>query len=125
MLNRLIDHRPASPCEQYQAAAALSALQPRVHLLVVQPTPFCNINCRYCYLASRSNRATMSEQTMDNLFGKLFASGWVRRRLDLAWHAGEPTVLPIDFYRRAFEIVERHCPAGLEVRHGFRPTRRC
>ena len=119
MLNRLIDHRPASPCEQYQAAAALSALQPRVHLLVVQPTPFCNINCRYCYLASRSNRATMSEQTMDNLFGKLFASGWVRRRLDLAWHAGEPTVLPIDFYRRAFEIVERHCPAGLEVRHGL------
>jgi uncharacterized protein len=57
----------------------LATLQPRVHLLVVQPTPFCNINCSYCYLASRSTRATMSEETLENLCSKLFGAGWVQR----------------------------------------------
>jgi uncharacterized protein len=97
----------------------LAASPPRVHLLVVQPTPFCNINCSYCYLAERSDRGKISEATMENLFSKLFASGWVQRKLDLAWHAGEPTVLPIEFYRRAFEIVERHRPRDVELRHGL------
>jgi uncharacterized protein len=94
-------------------------LQPRVRLLVIQPTPFCNIDCRYCYLPDRSLRATISDRTLDNFFVKLFASGWIRGRVDIAWHAGEPTVLPIGFYRRAFAIVERHRPPGLKVVHGF------
>jgi uncharacterized protein len=64
-------------------------------------------------------RATISDRTLDNLFAKLFASGWVGKHLDLAWHAGEPTVLPIEFYRRAFAILKRHRPRNVEVSHGF------
>ncbi len=111
-----MDNNPSSPQSN---VATLAASPPRVQLLVVQPTPFCNINCSYCYLASRSVRSTVSDQTLDNLFRKLFASGWVGRRLDLAWHAGEPTVLPIGFYRRAFAIMDRHRPRHVEVSHGF------
>ena len=87
--------------------------------MVVQPTPFCNINCSYCYLANRSSRATVDDRTLDSLFTKLFASGWVSHRLNLIWHAGEPTVLPCDFYKHAFEIMERHRPDDIEVVHGF------
>ena len=63
-------------------------IQPHVSLLIVQPTPFCNINCSYCYLASRSNRAVVEDRTLHALFQQLFASGWVGQQLDLAWHAG-------------------------------------
>jgi uncharacterized protein len=94
-------------------------LQPTVRLLIVQPTPFCNINCSYCYLSSRSSRAMIEDHTLEHLFAKLFSSGWVRQRLDLAWHAGEPTVLPIAFYQRAFAIVERYRPRNLDVCHSF------
>jgi uncharacterized protein len=97
----------------------LGRSKPRVHLLIVQPTPFCNINCSYCYLAGRSNRATIGDQTLENLFAKLFRAGWADRRLDVAWHAGEPTVLPIEFYRRAFAILDRYRPRDVEVTHGF------
>ncbi len=96
-----------------------STRPPRVRLLVVQPTPFCNINCSYCYLASRSNRATIDDATLHALFAKLFASGWVRHRLDLAWHAGEPTVLPVAFYRRAIAIMEQYRPRDVQVMHSF------
>lgn len=94
-------------------------IEPVVRLLIVQPTPFCNINCSYCYLSSRSSRAIIDDRTLENLFAKLFASGWVRRHLDLAWHAGEPTVLPIAFYQRAFDILERYRPRDVEVHHSF------
>ena len=48
---------------------------PRIQLLVVQPTPFCNIDCRYCYLPDRTNKAVVSEDTLRNLFSQVFDFG--------------------------------------------------
>ena len=92
---------------------------PRIELLVVQPTPFCNINCRYCYLPDRNSKAVVARQTLHNLFSQVFASGWVGDNLAVVWHAGEPMVLPIDFYRNAFRMIDRLKPAGVEVAHSF------
>ena len=41
---------------------------PRIQLLVVQPTPFCNIDCRYCYLPDRTNKAVVAEATLASAF---------------------------------------------------------
>ena len=92
---------------------------PRINLLVIQPTPFCNINCSYCYLPARSVRDTIDDATLHALFAKVFSSGWVRERLDVVWHAGEPTVLPVAFYRHAMAIMEQYRPPGLQVSHNF------
>ncbi|MFZ2005041.1 MAG: cyclophane-forming radical SAM/SPASM peptide maturase GrrM/OscB [Stellaceae bacterium] len=92
---------------------------PRIELLVVQPTPFCNIDCRYCYLADRTNKSVVAEATLRNLFSQVFASGWAKDGLSVVWHAGEPMVLPIDFYRRAFALIDALKPAGLMVTHSF------
>ena len=92
---------------------------PRIDLLVVQPTPFCNINCRYCYLPDRNSKAVVARQTLHNLFTQVFASGWVGECLSVVWHAGEPMVLPIEFYREAFRMIDRLKPAELAVTHSF------
>ena len=92
---------------------------PKVELLVVQPTPFCNIDCRYCYLQDRNSKAVVAPQTLVNLFSQAFASGWVQDCLTVVWHAGEPMVLPIGFYRDAFRMIDRLTPAGLGVAHSF------
>jgi uncharacterized protein len=92
---------------------------PRIQLLVVQPTPFCNIDCRYCYLPHRSNKAVVAEATLNNLFAQVFASGWADGGLTVVWHAGEPMVLPIDFYRRAFQLIDGLKPAELTLTHSF------
>jgi uncharacterized protein len=92
---------------------------PHIQLVVIQPTPFCNIDCRYCYLPQRNSKAVVAEATIANLFTQIFASGWVQGGLDVVWHAGEPTVLPIDFYRRAFLLIDRLKPVGLELTHAF------
>jgi uncharacterized protein len=92
---------------------------PVIELLVIQPTPFCNINCSYCYLPDRRSKAVVSSETLSNLFSQLFASGWVHDCLSVVWHAGEPMVLPIGFYRDAFQTIDALKPAGVSVRHSF------
>jgi len=91
----------------------------KVELLVLQPTPFCNIDCRYCYLPERNRKAVVAQQTLANLFSQLFASGWVRDDLSVVWHAGEPMVLPVEFYRDAFRIIDGLKPPDLTVAHSF------
>jgi uncharacterized protein len=92
---------------------------PKIDLLVVQPTPFCNIACKYCYLPDRSSKAVVSPQTLHNLFSQVFASGWLGEGLSVVWHAGEPMVLPIAFYRDAFAAIERLRPPEIAVGHSF------
>lgn len=92
---------------------------PVIDLLVVQPTPFCNIDCKYCYLPHRSSKAVVARETLHNLFSQVFASGWLGGGLSVVWHAGEPMVLPIAFYRDAFALVEDLRPPELSVAHSF------
>src|ERR1700729_2423623 len=96
----------------------LNAL-PRLETVVVQPTPFCNINCTYCYLPHRNVKTVMEQSTVSALFEKVFASGWTGEGLTVIWHAGEPLVVPVSFYETAFAAIEKMRPAALQLRHSF------
>ena len=92
---------------------------PLLETVVVQPTPFCNINCRYCYLPDRNDKSQMAQSTVAALFDKVFSSGWVGEGLTVIWHAGEPLVLPISFYEAAFETIEALRPRNLQLQHSI------
>ena len=36
-----------------------------VRLLVVQPTPYCNLDCDYCYLPDRADRTRLSLELLE------------------------------------------------------------
>jgi uncharacterized protein len=93
--------------------------KPTISVVVVQPTPFCNINCNYCYLPDRKNKATMSPDVLRALFEKVFASGWACDQLTVIWHAGEPLVMPVSYYEEAFKLIESLRPQDIQVRHSF------
>jgi uncharacterized protein len=88
-------------------------------LLVVQPTPFCNIDCSYCYLPNRQSTKRISTAILDRLFAEVFAAGIVRGPFTVVWHAGEPLVLPPAFYAEAFALLDRHNASGVAVHHSF------
>ena len=46
-------------------------------------------------------------------------SRYVKDRLTVVWHAGEPLVLPIEFYREAFAIFAAFERPGLEIAQDF------
>jgi uncharacterized protein len=74
-------------------------------LLMIQPTPFCNITCSYCYLPHRDLKKRFNLDLIDPLFTKLMECGLLGRQLAVLWHAGEPLAVPVDFYRSAFERI--------------------
>jgi uncharacterized protein len=90
---------------------------PVIETVVVQPTPFCNINCSYCYLPQRNVTTVMAQDTIVTLFTKLFSSGWMQPHVTIIWHAGEPLVVPVTFYQTAFEAIENLRPGTIEIRH--------
>jgi uncharacterized protein len=92
---------------------------PVIETLVVQPTPFCNIACSYCYLPNRGDRSVMSRETLDAVFQRLFESGWAASDLTVIWHAGEPLVLPAAYYREVFARIETMRPGDLCLRHSI------
>jgi uncharacterized protein len=96
-----------------------NARSPVVDLLVLQATPFCNIDCTYCYLPHRSSRQRMSESTLARTFERVFSSPFLSNSLTVLWHAGEPLVPGIAYYQRAFEILAQRKPKDLAVTHNF------
>ncbi len=97
----------------------MAAEVPQIDVVVVQPTPFCNIDCTYCYLPGRNDKTLIAQSTVHNLFAKLFASGWANQSVNVIWHAGEPLVAPPAFYREAFAAIERLRPPDIGIAHSF------
>ena len=90
-----------------------------MELVVLQPTPFCNIACTYCYLPTRDDRGVMGIETVRAVFERLFASGYAAAEVAVVWHAGEPLVVGPAFYREAFALIEALRPADISVVHSF------
>src|SRR6185369_4778366 len=90
-----------------------------LELLVIQPTPFCNLDCSYCYLPNRDDKRTMSPETLERTFEWVFAGGLVQGPFTLLWHAGEPTVVPPAFYDHAAELLARYDRDGTLVTQSF------
>lgn len=90
-----------------------------INLLIIQPTPFCNINCDYCYLPERSTTKRMPIGVLEETLKKVFASGLVGEELSIVWHAGEPLALPVSFYQQAFQAIERLSVSGKKINHSI------
>jgi uncharacterized protein len=89
-----------------------------VGLLIVQATPFCNINCSYCYLGDRLNKARMSLSTVEAIARFVRDLPLAKHPLPLVWHAGEPLVMPMSFYEQAVEHFTSAAPE-LPLQHQF------
>jgi uncharacterized protein len=90
---------------------------PWTSLLVLQPSPFCNIHCDYCYLPDRTSRKRMPMEVVAATIEKVFAAGLVFGPLSVIWHAGEPMAVPTDYYDQAFQEIIRNAPANAKICH--------
>src|ERR1700754_4409748 len=84
----------------------------RPRLIVLQPTPYCNIRCTYCYLGNRDDRRLMSDAVIEAVRDKIFATLAPDAAPTIVWHAGEPTTAPISWYEHAYERLCDVTPPG-------------
>lgn len=88
-------------------------------LLVIQPSPFCNINCDYCYLPDRGDKRRMEFGVLRKIMDRVFESGLVQHPFTILWHAGEPLAVPLKWYQEAFEIINEYPGAKQNIQHSF------
>ncbi|MGA7181154.1 MAG: radical SAM protein [Thiobacillaceae bacterium] len=86
-----------------------------IELVVLQGTPFCNLNCSYCCLSAESRRqkGRMPLDLIERVFAEIFSSRFIGDKLTVSWHAGEPLTLPVSYYEQAVERIQ-----ALKSRHG-------
>jgi uncharacterized protein len=87
--------------------------------VIIQSTPFCNLNCTYCYLPHRSVKKRISREVLSRIFQCVFSSRFVCDKITILWHAGEPLALPISFYREAFELQEQWNKGAVRIINSF------
>src|SRR6267378_2297464 len=97
-------------------STTVDTVVPRLRLLVLQPTPFCNIDCSYCYLSDRKSVATMSLATLDLACRRVFESPHLDLQLEVAWHGGEPLTVPLAWYEEAIALMAERRPITLQLR---------
>ena len=76
-------------------------------LIVLQPTTFCNIDCRYCYLPDRLQTNRMSLDVVRRIASEVLSSDLVEAPVAFLWHLGEPLAAPLTFYEAAFAEIDR------------------
>lgn len=108
--------RPTTAAQAVSADEFVPRLQ--TQLLVLQATPFCNINCSYCYLPQRDDRSRMDLDTLQTAARRLREDGLAGDELTVVWHAGEPLVLPPAWYEQAFAVLAAEL-SGVRVQHAL------
>lgn len=91
----------------------------KTRLLILQPTPFCNINCDYCYLPNRSSTGRMELATVRHAAERLRDDQLLGETLTVVWHAGEPLAMPIGFYEDAITTVQSAIGPHCRVTHSI------
>ncbi|MEU7400476.1 radical SAM protein [Streptomyces sp. NPDC044948] len=83
-------------------------------LVLLQPTPLCNLDCRYCYLPARGLARVMSDEVADAVAQTVGA--WSEQHpVTVLWHGGEPLAAGVS---RLTALLDRFPPGrGHPVRH--------
>jgi uncharacterized protein len=96
---------------------------PGFHLLAKPSGSTCNIDCTYCFFLSKealypNEKSRMSAATLEAYIRQLLESHRVSQ-VTVAWQGGEPTLMKLEFFRHAVELVEKYRRPDQQVQHTF------
>lgn len=92
-------------------------LSPRIHVLAKPTGAICNLACSYCFFLAKESfypgsGFRMSDEVLENYIWQLIAAHR-SSQVTVAWQGGEPTLMGLDFYRRAIELQEKYGKKGM------------
>ncbi len=94
---------------------------PAFHLLAKPTGAICNLDCAYCFFLDKEifypgSKFRMSESGLELYIRQLIESHQTDS-VNIAWQGGEPTLMGLDFYRRAMALVEKYRRPGMTFLH--------
>jgi uncharacterized protein len=91
------------------------------HVLAKPTGPICNLDCEYCFFLSKESlypgdRFRMADDLLETYLRQLLESH-TGSEVTVAWQGGEPTLMGVDFFRRAVELAAELARPGQRVQH--------
>src|SRR2546425_3180326 len=91
------------------------------HVLSKPSGATCNLDCTYCFFLSKeklypNSRFRMSDETLETYIRQLLESQRAPE-VTIAWQGGEPTLMGLDFFNRAVELVHTYARTGINIQH--------
>ena len=91
------------------------------HLLSKPTGATCNLDCKYCFFLSKEmlypgDRFRMSDELLDSYIRQLLQAHPIGE-VSVAWQGGEPTLMGLDFFKRAVGYVEKYRKPGQIILH--------
>jgi uncharacterized protein len=90
---------------------------PRIHVLAKPTGATCNLNCSYCFFLNKAKLYPGSNFRMSDAVLKLYLRQLIEshraNKVTVAWQGGEPTLMGLDFYRRAIAYQDQYRRPGL------------
>ena len=80
------------------------------HVLAKPSGPICNLDCSYCFFLEKEalypgDRFRMSDVVVETYIRQVIESQ-LTPEITIAWQGGEPTLMGLDFFRRAVAFAE-------------------
>ncbi|MGM0688806.1 MAG: anaerobic sulfatase maturase [Bacillota bacterium] len=97
---------------------------PRAFHIMAKPTgSACNLNCAYCFFLKKKglypeSNFRMSDEVLEAYIRQLLEAHQVPQ-VTVAWQGGEPTLMGLDFFRRALELQEKYRRPGTVIENTF------
>ena len=89
------------------------------HVMLKPRGAICDLDCSYCYYLKKERLYPGSDFRMSDEVLEAFTRQYIESQLSseivFGWQGGEPTLMGIDFYRRAIEFQEKYAPPGTRV----------
>jgi uncharacterized protein len=93
------------------------------HVMAKPTGARCNLACDYCFFLKKDrlypgSDFRMSDETMQS-YVRQAIEGQSVPEVTIAWQGGEPTLMGLDFFRRAVDAEKKYARPGLRIANSF------
>jgi uncharacterized protein len=96
---------------------------PAFHVMLKPRGAICNLDCHYCFYLKKealypAGSFRMSDELLESYTRQYIAAQRVPE-VTFAWQGGEPTLMGLDFFRKAVEFQQKYRRPGMRVHNNF------
>lgn len=107
----------------FLTAGANTVTPAAFHVMLKPRGAICNLDCKYCYFLSKEmmypgSRFRMADELLESYTQQYIAAQRVPE-VTFAWQGGEPTLMGLDFFKRAVALQQQYRKPGMRIHNAF------
>jgi uncharacterized protein len=104
-------------------AGSKTIAPPAFHIMTKPRGAICNLDCEYCYFLSKEmlypgSRFRMADELLE-AYTKQYIEAQRVPEVTFAWQGGEPTLMGLDFFKRAVELQQKYRKPGMVIHNAL------